>query len=159
MMRHTLWTFILLVTAGCSAGTRTPASVSGEENVAPQEVSPPQEKASGCPASFAEAKGGCVHGGQLPSSMECTYPEGECWCGETPRCSGAYMIPMPPETWVWNCVSPPPEVRADGCSGASPNHGDACAEEGKSCSYGDCCVLTMTCVNGQWTGAGPGCPP
>ena len=100
-----------------------------------------------CPATFAKATGRCS------ASTTCTYPEGECWCGPGSWCAG---VAPPPRPNVWTCT---PKVRPDGCPGASPRQGGACAKEGQRCDYTCACVEIATCTKGQWvTHDGP-CKP
>ena len=58
---------------------------------------------------------------------------------------------------AWQCTVTPPAVRADGCPGTEPN--GACSQDGRVCSYGDCCVSEYTCQRGQWAITGSECPP
>jgi hypothetical protein len=109
-----------------------------------------------CPESWGEANGACD---PAVATVGCTFPEGSCYCGVTPVCSGMRR----PDDWYdnqpksWQCTANPPEVRADGCPGTEPS--GACASEGLVCNYGDCCFQQLTCQSGQWTTTGGGCPP
>ncbi|NOY90973.1 MAG: hypothetical protein GXP55_07140 [Deltaproteobacteria bacterium] len=102
--------------------------------------------APACPASFAEARGGCESG---PGTSDCSYPEGECYCGEDRVCSGAVRSPMSPEMYTWQCTPTPPEVREDGCPGMAPDGGSACSLD-HSCGYGFCGGPIYSCVHGEW---------
>jgi hypothetical protein len=45
------------------------------------------------------------------------------------------------------------------CPATQPLSGSACASEGLSCRYGDCCPTTATCSGGKWLIAVPPCAP
>jgi hypothetical protein len=139
----------------CGTHTRAPVANRVEvANAAPDAgVAPVPE---GCPASFdvAVKTGACTAG--APS---CSYPEGSCYCGPTPVCSGM-MRPadeLDKEPVYWQCTAKPPLVRADGCPGSEPS--GACSDEGKQCSYGSCCVTQVVCKGGQWQVGMAACPP
>lgn len=158
MMYRIVTTVILVV--GCSGPAPqeppvTPATSPGdvEDPGDTTERSTEQVVKDGdpCPTTFAEANkaSGCYQEGEPPPG-DCSYPEGECYCGEPPRCSGAEWPPMPPEAWVWVCTKYPPEVLPDGCPGQPPQFGATCDDEGKVCAYGDCVTSTYTCADGKW---------
>jgi hypothetical protein len=119
---------------------------------------PPPPNGDTCPTSFSTADGECS-GAQVTGT--CSYPEGTCYCGVEPRCSGAVMNPddlgVQPTTWI--CTAKPPRVRPDGCPGTAPSPSDACSPSGKQCTYGSCCVSTYTCKGGTWKETAAECPP
>ncbi len=111
-----------------------------------------------CPLTYATSVGEC----NAETAMgNCHYPEGECHCGwGPPPCSGAAVNPNEPppaEPARWQCTAKPRRFRADGCPSAE---GDGpCTEEGKKCTYGNCCVAISTCKDGKWVRTGGECPP
>ncbi|MEZ4401219.1 MAG: hypothetical protein R3B06_14430 [Kofleriaceae bacterium] len=54
---------------------------------------------------------------------------------------------------MWQCRRP----RTDGCPEEVP--AGACPQPGQQCSYGDCCISTSTCTDGQWVNGEASCPP
>jgi hypothetical protein len=164
-MRSALVGLVALV--ACGSNKPPPAHEDLDEQAAPKRDAPPTLDAQpnqkgvrqpwsgpppACPASFAAATGTC------PVEQDCAYPEGTCRCEEPGHCSGANLR-RPPEPLEWVCTKPTPAVRPDGCPGPEP-HGDACKTEGKQCTYGSCCVSTLTCESGHWIQKKPTeCPP
>ncbi|HLU69011.1 MAG TPA: hypothetical protein VKZ63_22165 [Kofleriaceae bacterium] len=134
----------------------TPAGDAGSQQQG-DIASPP---APGCPQAWAAITDGDTCSAQ-DSPQSCDYPEGSCWCGVAPRCSG--VAPHPDEEraapTVWNCTPTPPEVRSDGCPGSEPESGSPCADEGKECHYGDCCITRVECTGGAWKQGTTSCPP
>jgi hypothetical protein len=140
--------------AACGAKTPAPGPVG---NATPD--AGPVVLAPGCPATWAElhATGEACE----PSAVTqtCTYPEGSCWCGKATPCTG---VELPEEYYdqiptTWQCAEVPPAVRADGCPGVQPE--GACADDGKACTYGSCCVTQVVCQGGQWVAGMASCPP
>lgn len=151
--------FAVLALASCSgARARDEAQGGGPTGGGiPADAAP---LAAGCPASWAEmpAGGSCTW---ETSRTPCSYPEGSCWCGAAPRCSGAAINEeeLAKEPSQWNCTPVPPAIREDGCPGVQPSADSACAEESKRCVYGSCCVHFVQCQNGKWKDTGGECPP
>lgn len=130
----------------------------------------PIERSAACPASYAAVPAGqaCdASRAQLAAGatatglagLSCAYPEGACACAAPSVCSGVEQEPefyerLPIE---WRCAPTPPAFRPDGCPGTTPS--GACSDEGRACSYGDCCFIQLTCRGGQWIETGGGCPP
>lgn len=145
---------IVGVLLGCGSSRPAPVVV---ENRAPAPDAGPL--AEGCPATFAEAAalGACSW---EEHRNQCNYAEGSCYCGVAPVCSGAAINPEEEarQPTSWQCAAKPPAIRADGCPGEQ-NTGAACRDEGKSCTYGDCCVTTLQCRGGTWTYVDSQCPP
>jgi hypothetical protein len=148
------WLAALLLVAAC--GSSKPESGGAIGNAAPDAgrwtLTTP---AAGCPETYGEAAGGCD---QRTATNSCLYPEGHCYCGQAPVCSGVEPDPadLARRPIEWQCTPTPPDVRADGCPGVP----DAtCATEGQECSYGDCCFVAYRCVGGVWQEIGGGCPP
>lgn len=110
-----------------------------------------------CPVTF-QAGGPC----ELEDAPKCAYPEGTCTCGTGSYCGG---VPPSPEIEAelrkprWVCKKTPVAIREDGCPGSEPAHASACSEEGRSCSYGDCCIVTARCEGGVWNVGPESCPP
>ncbi len=108
MARHTLgllWVLAALACAGCGGGQRP-----HQERGAPDDVSQDRDReepadgaasAAGCPATFAEASRLTVACDEA-ATLRCTYPEGDCYCGEPRQCGGAYPRPMP---IGWECAA------------------------------------------------------
>ena len=148
---------VAVALAGCSGARAHDESQGGGPSGGgiPADAAP---LAAGCPPTWAAmpAGGACD---RAASQSPCNYPEGSCWCGAAPRCSGAAIDPeeMAKEPTMWNCTPVPPKIRPDGCPGSSPN--GACSEEGKRCVYGDCCVETVQCQGGKWVSGAAQCPP
>lgn len=90
---------------------------------------------------------------------QCAYPEGQCYCGAEPVCSGVMMTREESARLrvIWQCTPVPPAIRPDGCPGREPS--GRCGREGQQCSYGSCCTSQYTCRGGTWTWSGGGCPP
>ncbi|HEY1554434.1 MAG TPA: hypothetical protein VGF94_06335 [Kofleriaceae bacterium] len=141
--------------AGCGS---TPAPAPAQPAKPPPAI-PPGAAPGSCPESYDAARGPCI----APASG-CSYPQGDCACvvDEPHFCSGMVRPkrpppPKPPPT-VWLCTPKPPAIRADGCPGTDPN-GRACHDEGKQCTYGNCCVASETCEDGVWKVKRTECPP
>jgi hypothetical protein len=119
-------------------------------------VPPP---APGCRATW---DGITDAGGCADETTSCDYPEGSCYCGLPPTCSGTDMSDdgwgktQPPRKG-WQCNAVPPAFRDDGCPGVAPE--GACSQEGQQCKYGDCCVMWVECKRGQWKRGVAQCPP
>ncbi|MBP8806328.1 MAG: hypothetical protein KBG48_20015 [Kofleriaceae bacterium] len=129
-------------------------------------------RAAACAPTYAQVPVGqlCAppRGGAKPvrdapttsaEGTQCSYPEGSCYCGAEPVCSGVLMTQEDSARLrvIWQCTPVPPMVRPDGCPGREPN--GPCARDGQQCSYGSCCVSHYTCRGGQWSWTGGGCPP
>lgn len=86
----------------------------------------------------------------------CAFAEGTCRCAGQSYCGG---VPPPRELLdelakpVWQCEA----ARTDGCPEQAPT--GACKTPGKVCSYGDCCVRSVTCTKGTWVPGQMSCPP
>jgi hypothetical protein len=142
---------LILALAACGSSTPAPREQHTVENRATDDAGAPP-LAEGCPATFGGGGGACTSG------LQCGYPEGSCYCGVPSWCGGM----APPEDYYqqppsWQCTANPPAVRADGCPGVAPQ--GACAQNGQQCSYGDCCVQSYQCINGQWQAGQAMCPP
>jgi hypothetical protein len=141
---------LILALAACGSSTPPAQPQHTVENRAID--AGPTPLAEGCPATFGSG-GPCDQSG-----VHCGYPEGTCYCGVPSWCGGM----APPEDYYqqppsWQCTASPPAIRADGCPGATPQ--GACAKEGQQCTYGDCCVQSYECRNGQWLAGETQCPP
>jgi len=126
----------------------------GEDAIATSADAP--ETPTPCPESFATAHGHCASG-----SPECTYPEGRCYCGERPVCSGMMRQPNPPgyvPNYSWVCAANPPDVREDGCPGVQPEVGTRCAVN-HPCGYGFCGGPIFGCEDHRWRMTGFSPPP
>jgi hypothetical protein len=136
---------LIFVLAACGSHTRAPANRIAIGNTAPD---------AGAVASATCGQGACKAG------ATCAYAGGTCTCGVPSYCGGA----APPEDYYnqppsWQCTPTTPAVRGDGCPGAEPQTGASCAPDGKSCTYGDCCVSQATCSGGKWAVGQEECPP
>ena len=95
-----------------------------------------------CPAGFASPGPSCTQGND---PGDCTYPEGNCFCGQDDACSGAVMPPVPP---AWVCVRGP----------AMCPIGAPCAPGSPPCGA-RCCGTGIHCIRGVWTEHFAQCPP
>ncbi|MCC6876232.1 MAG: hypothetical protein IT378_18135 [Sandaracinaceae bacterium] len=112
----------------------------GSETAAPSPASAPARPP--CPSSFASPGPSCTQGND---PGDCTYPEGNCFCGQDDACSGAIMPPVPP---AWVCVRGP----------AMCPIGAPCAPGSPPCGA-RCCGTGIHCVRGVWTEQFAQCPP
>lgn len=106
-----------------------------------------------CAAAYADVPQGQACGDGQES---CAYPEGTCSCAPQRYCGG----PPPPQELldqlaipVWQCKP----FRTDGCPETPPS--GACRQDGKVCSYDNCCITEITCQDGNWTQTRDVCPP
>lgn len=136
-MRVTLLPVLLWLSSCAPAVTAPAASATRAEQKA---LTPPANAAT-CPARYGERGPTCMPG-DFPS---CSYPEGDCFCGDEPRCSGAVQEPRPPH---WVCVP-----RRKPC----PAAGTPCTGPGVCAP--PCCGSGVACVNGTWTAQLFPCPP
>lgn len=122
---------------------------------------PREPNAEHCPASYRDATNQpCTNPSVRPTS--CAYDEGTCSCRPPPPpCQGIAPDPDAPAPGTqWICappIDPDPPPRPDGCPALAPN--GACDVEGKTCSYGACCVDFIKCIKGTWTQTRSECPP
>lgn len=154
-MRYPAVASLAFVLAACGGKTPPPDDrlAANLPDAGPRVIPPLPE---GCPATYAEVGSGECDWEAVAGN--CQYPEGQCYCGQPPVCSGAERDPNEfahiPSTW--QCSSWPPKVRADGCPGEI---GGRCSDEGKECVYGSCCVATYRCERGEWQQIAAECPP
>jgi hypothetical protein len=143
---------LILALSACEAGT-TPRAT----NSATGGGTHPRDD---CPETFASAGGACERD---DSAEACTYPEGVCSCSMGSYCGGV----RPSEETEkelrktrWRCTPNPPAVRPDGCPGTEPKAKEPCQlPETQYCNYGDCCMRSARCLQGQWEIGQPSCPP
>ena len=103
-----------------------------------------------CPATYAQLQ---AAPSPCASSQGCAYPEGYCSCFG--RCSGIAPNPNdPPVPASWSCKPP-----QEGCPPGIPVSGSECDEDGRTCSYGGCCIQLVTCRSGRWNVGLLMCPP
>ena len=145
----TLWIVALLVACGTPGPSPAdPANrTAAEEGRAgdPAGLGPPGGSTSAgrppCPPTFDSPGPRCE--GENPG--DCSYPEGECYCGSPSSCSGAEQPPLPPR---WIC-----EARVV-CGAA----GTPCTPGSPSCGS-PCCGGATSCIRGVWVDQLVPCPP
>jgi len=103
---------------------------------------------TGCPATFADARGACTAG------TACTYREGACSC-EGPRWCGGMAPPAAfyQQPASWRCK------QGGDCPITAPVDGSACRPEGKKCDYTCSCMQVSECTKGVWTTRRGPCKP
>lgn len=144
---------ILGLCAACGS-SQPPAGPIGNAapDAGPRELPPLDES---CPEAYPVGTGACDG---TVADRNCQYDEGQCYCGVAQTCSGVEIDPeeIRRQPTSWQCTPWPPAVRADGCPGTA---GGACTNETFECSYGDCCVSSYRCLDGEWTQVRSICPP
>ncbi|AKF11360.1 hypothetical protein DB32_008509 [Sandaracinus amylolyticus] len=140
-MRRSLGWLVLLVACGGSPATDPSSSTEPAAGSETEEVTPTEPAPSECPATF-DAPGPSCEGERV---LQCTYPEGECYCGRPPLCQGVQPPPMPPE---WVCVPNRPPC---------PEAGTPCEGNAECAPW--CCGVGVVCVDGTWQSHHFPCPP
>ena len=148
-MEHVVWLMPLLV--ACGGGGSASRTSGGEVSAA---GGPSTEVNKVCAASTYLALSGA--GPCTAVDATCQYPEGSCYCGPRSYCGGVQPsretldeLKQP----AWRCRA----TRTDGCPPTPPT--GACSDNGAACSYGDCCIESVTCESGAWQSHGEMCPP
>jgi len=121
------------VKAGGETGRGTATQTSGSGGSTP---SPAPE----CPAKYGDSGPSC----DGPTPM-CSYPEGDCYCGEEPVCSGVERPPVPPR---WVCVKRRPPC---------PAPGTRCKGNAQCAPW--CCGMGVVCKGGVYVEEHFPCPP
>jgi len=131
---------VLLCGCATSSGAAAKGTATPEEGVSLNSY----YGGSPCPAKYGDPGPACA-GREGAFTVSCKYPEGDCYCGDEPVCSGVEQPPMPAK---WVCVPKRP---------ACPALGTSC--EGQAVCAPWCCGMGTVCKDGKWQAQMFECPP